>query len=76
VPIDIHSPDHWRRRATEMRALADETRLRSVRFLELAADYDRLAARAEERAEASRPRAPGPKAPTLRPRQLTALPSS
>jgi hypothetical protein len=50
VAIDIHSPDHWRRRASEMRALADETKQRSAKLLELAADYDRMAKRAEERA--------------------------
>jgi predicted kinase len=50
VAIDIHSPDHWRRRATEMRELADETKRRSAKLLELAADYDRMAKRAEERA--------------------------
>jgi hypothetical protein len=50
VAIDIHSPDHWRRRASEMRALADETKQRSAKLLELAADYDRMAKQAEERA--------------------------
>jgi hypothetical protein len=58
-----------------MRALADETKQRGERLLELAADYDRLAQRAEARAEASRATVPGPKPPTLRPPQLTALSS-
>ena len=67
MSIDIHSPDHWRRRATEMRALADETKLRSVRLLELAADYERLAKQAEERAKLSGGFPAGPKWSMIQP---------
>jgi hypothetical protein len=51
----INDPKHWRARATEMRALAEQMKdieSRSI-MLKLASDYDRLADRAEERAKVS-----------------------
>ena len=50
----VDDPKHWRDRAREMRALLDELTDGEIRatILRLADDYDRLAARAEERAGA------------------------
>jgi hypothetical protein len=47
----MDDPDHWRRRAKEVRALAEESRDRQMQALmfRVAADYDGLALRAEER---------------------------
>ena len=49
----INDPEHWRKRAEEARALAnqmnDETSKQTM--LNIAADYDRLAERAEGRAK-------------------------
>ena len=47
----INDPDHWQARADYMRAVAgivDELQTKS-RMLRIAADYDQLASRAEER---------------------------
>jgi len=47
----INDPNHWRRRAAEMRALAADANAEArTAMLRLAADYDRLAARAAQRA--------------------------
>ena len=47
----INDPDYWRKRAEEMRALSEE--MNSVEgkrmLLKLAAEYEELAERAEER---------------------------
>lgn len=56
----INNPKHWMGRATEMRTLAKtvpDVETRTV-MLRLAADYDKLAGRAEERADGRRPRRP------------------
>jgi hypothetical protein len=53
----INDPEHWRQRAQEMRDLAVEVNdpLFKQTMLRIAADYDRLATRAEERARGERP---------------------
>jgi hypothetical protein len=51
----INDPNHWRDRAAEMRALSegmDDVEARAI-MLRLADDYDKLADRAEERANGS-----------------------
>ena len=51
MPDVAADPQHWRNRAAEMRGLAEETfdeELRAM-LLEVAAGYDRLAERAQER---------------------------
>jgi hypothetical protein len=52
----INDPEHWRKRAEEARTLAnqmnDETAKQTM--LSIAADYDRLAERAEARAKGAR----------------------
>jgi hypothetical protein len=53
----LNDAKHWRRRGTEMRALAEEMKdaeSRSI-MLNLAADYDNLADRAEARTKSSTP---------------------
>jgi len=47
----INDPTHWRARAEEMRTLAEHLKDDQARdtMLRLAADYDRLAQRAQER---------------------------
>jgi hypothetical protein len=51
----INDPGHWRDRAEEMRALAQDVQDEAARqtMLRLAQDYDRLAARAEQRSDGS-----------------------
>jgi hypothetical protein len=51
----INDPGHWRDRAEEMRALAQDVKDEAARqtMLRLAQDYDRLAARAEQRSDGS-----------------------
>jgi hypothetical protein len=51
VPIPLDDPEHWRQRAQEMRALAEDTKdpESKRRMLEVADGYDGLAQRAEER---------------------------
>jgi hypothetical protein len=49
--VRINSPEHWRERAEEVRALAetvDDAAVKS-KLLEVAAEYDRLAERAAKR---------------------------
>jgi molecular chaperone GrpE (heat shock protein) len=52
VPTSIaNDPEHWRKRAEDMRTLANEIKdpLSKQTMLRIAADYERLAERAEER---------------------------
>ncbi len=48
----INDPDHWQKRAEEMRALARgvEDEQSRITMLRIAKDYDKLAERAERRA--------------------------
>jgi hypothetical protein len=49
----INDPEHWRQRAQEMRKLAEDIKDSPARqtMLRIAADYDRLAERAELRSD-------------------------
>jgi hypothetical protein len=49
----INDPEHWRQRAEEARRLAEQINDPAAKetMLRVAADYDRLATRAEERAK-------------------------
>jgi hypothetical protein len=51
----INDPGHWRDRADEMRALAQDVKDEQARetMLRLAKDYDRLAERADKRSDGS-----------------------
>jgi hypothetical protein len=51
-PSIANNPDHWRKRAEEMRMLANEIKdtLSKETMLRIADDYERLAKRAKERA--------------------------
>ena len=53
----INDPKHWRERAAEMRALAEDIKDAEAKatMLRLAADYDKLAARAVARADGNVP---------------------
>jgi hypothetical protein len=50
-------PEHWRKRAEEMRLLAGQIKdeISKQAMLKIAADYDRLSQRAEQRAHGFRP---------------------
>ena len=63
----VDDPKHWRHRAKEMRDLLDELTDGEIRatILRLADEYDKLAARAEERARGN---ASKPSQATVRPR--------
>jgi hypothetical protein len=51
----INDPDHWRLRAEQMRALANDVKDEEAKqaMLRIARDYDHLAVRAEHRAKGS-----------------------
>jgi hypothetical protein len=52
--VSVNSPDHWHKRAAEMRALSktmDDVEIRAM-VLRLTDEYDELADRAEARAKA------------------------
>lgn len=51
----INDPDHWRQRAKEARAIAEQMTDQQSKeaMLRISADYERLAERAEERAKRS-----------------------
>jgi Arc/MetJ-type ribon-helix-helix transcriptional regulator len=53
----INDPDHWHKRAEEMRALARDVQDHEARvvMLRLAADYDKLSQRAARRADGLSP---------------------
>jgi hypothetical protein len=51
----INDPEHWRKRAEEMRSLADgiKDEISKQTMLRIAEDYERLARRAAERSNSS-----------------------
>jgi hypothetical protein len=53
----LDDPDYWRDRAAEVRALADDVNNQKARdvILQIAAEYEILADRAQERARRGRP---------------------
>jgi hypothetical protein len=56
----INDPEHWRQRAEEARALADQMNDEASKqaMLRIVADYDRLAERAALRAQGAPPQRP------------------
>jgi hypothetical protein len=60
-PRDINDPQHWRDRAAQMRALAVKMAGSEAAILinDLAADYEKLASRAEIKANGKKPRSNG-----------------
>jgi hypothetical protein len=60
-PRDINDPQHWRDRAAQMRALAVKMAGSEAAILinDLAADYEKLARRAEIKANGKKPRSNG-----------------
>ena len=60
-PRDINDPQHWRDRAAQMRALAVKMAGSEAAILmnDLAVDYDKLAERAEIRANGKKPQSNG-----------------
>jgi hypothetical protein len=53
----LDDPDYWRDRAAQVRALADDVNNQKARdvILQIAAEYEILADRAQERARRGRP---------------------
>ena len=51
----INDPEHWRQRAEEIRTLADDMKdeISKQMMLRIAQDYERLAARAQQRLKGS-----------------------
>ena len=66
APSHINDPDHWRKRAAEMRKLASDIEDRTMKenMLRLAAEYEKLA----ERAVLRRSRTTEPMQPRPQPR--------
>ena len=62
----INDPEHWRTRAEEARALADQMNDEPSKqtMLRIAADYDHLAERAALRAQGALPQRPTGSSPT------------
>jgi hypothetical protein len=60
-PTDADDPQHWRDRAAQMRALAVKMAGSEAAILmnDLATDYEKLAERAEIRANGKKPRSNG-----------------
>jgi hypothetical protein len=60
-PRDINDPQHWRDRAAQMRALAVKMAGSEAAILinDLAADYEKLAKRVENKANGKKPRSNG-----------------
>jgi protein subunit release factor A len=60
-PDDTNDPQHWRDRAAQMRSLAATIGGSEAAILmnDLAADYDKLAERAEIRTKGKKPRSNG-----------------
>ena len=61
TPTDADDPQHWRDRAAQMRALAVKMAGSEAAILmnDLATDYEKLAERAEIRANGKKPRSNG-----------------
>ena len=57
APLFVDNPEHWRQRAAEARAIADQLRDSQSKhdMEEVAKTYDRMAERAEERMKKNRP---------------------
>jgi hypothetical protein len=56
-PHPVNDPEHWLRRAEEMRTLVKSIKDNTTKqtMLRIAADYERLATRAEDRAKGTQP---------------------